>query len=52
MINWIIGFVILVAVILAARSVFNSTKSGGCMGCGSCENCGRNCHKEEDEEEE
>ena len=48
MINWIIGFVILVAVILAARSVFNSTKSGGCMGCGSCENCGRNCHKEEE----
>ena len=52
MLTWIIGFIIFLAIVLAARSVLKSTRNGGCMGCGSCENCGRNCHKDEDEEEE
>lgn len=48
MINWIIGFVILVAVYFAFRSVVKSVKNGGCMGCGSCDHCGCNCGDEKE----
>lgn len=48
MINWIIGFIILIAVYFAARSVFKTAKSGGCMGCSSCDHCGCNCGTKKD----
>ncbi|MDO4177569.1 MAG: FeoB-associated Cys-rich membrane protein [Phascolarctobacterium sp.] len=48
MINWVIGFIILLALYFALRSVLKTVKHGGCMGCGTCDHCGCNCETEKD----
>lgn len=41
MATWIIGSILLAALVLAARSVVRSMQSGQCSGCsGGCHGCG------------
>ena len=35
--------------ILALRSVFKKTSSGGCAGCSGCNGCGPSCHGQDQE---
>ena len=42
MADYIIGGILVALAILALRSVFKKTSSGGCAGCSGCNGCG-NC---------
>ncbi|MDD4681252.1 MAG: FeoB-associated Cys-rich membrane protein [Clostridia bacterium] len=51
MIDFIIGALILIAVIFAVRSIRNKKGSGGCHGCSGCSSA-RACGNYESESEE
>lgn len=40
MADYIIGGILVALAILALRSVFKKTSSGGCAGCSGCNGCG------------
>lgn len=44
MADYIIGGILVALAILALRSVFKKTSSGGCAGCSGCNGCGPSCH--------
>ena len=44
-----IGGILVALAILALRSVFKKTSSGGCAGCSGCNGCGPSCHGQDQE---
>lgn len=52
MADYIIGGILVALAILALRSVFKKTSSGGCAGCSGCSGCngcGPSCHGHDQE---
>ena len=49
MADYIIGGILVALAILAMRSVFKKTSSGGCAGCSGCNGCGPSCHGQDQE---
>lgn len=49
MADYIIGGILVALAILALRSVFKKTSSGGCAGCSGCNGCGPGCHGQDQE---
>lgn len=49
MADYIIGGILVALAILALRSVFKKTSSGGCAGCSGCNGCGPSCHGQDQE---
>ena len=45
MATWIIGGLVALAAVLAARSIYRDKKAGKCScGCSGCSGCGGGCH--------
>ena len=42
----IVGLIVLAIVVLALRSTFRQSKSGGCSGCSGCSGGCASCHQE------
>ncbi len=49
MADYIIGGILVALAILALRSVFKKTSSGGCAGGSGCNGCGPSCHGQDQE---